>query len=139
MGMEDFVVTTAFDVRYVETDAMGIVHHSAYIVWFEEGRSAWFRERLRDPRGYALIEADGYAMALTDVSARYVSPARFGDRVEVHTWVSSVRSRGLTVDYEISHADSGAMLCKGSTRHLCLNRDGAVVRIPDRWIARLSL
>lgn len=34
------VVTTSFRVRYAETDAMGIVHHAAYMVWFEAGRGA---------------------------------------------------------------------------------------------------
>ena len=38
------VAETKFHVRYAETDQMGIVHHSAYIVWFEEGRSAWSRQ-----------------------------------------------------------------------------------------------
>lgn len=139
MMSADFVVETAFDVRYVETDMMGIVHHSAYIIWFEEGRSAWFRARLDDPRGYALIEADGYFMALTDVSARYVAPARFGDRIKVRTWVSAVRSRGLTVSYEICNAVTGKLLCKGETSHLCLDRDGNVVAIPESWVARLLL
>lgn len=139
MQSTDAVVETVFGVRYVETDMMGIVHHSAYVVWLEEGRSAWFRERLNDPRGYALIEADGYAMALTDLSARYLAPARYGDRVRVRTWVSDVRSRGLTVSYEIHDADSEKLLCKGQTRHLCLDREGQVVAIPEHWLARLGL
>jgi acyl-CoA thioester hydrolase len=124
-------------VRYVESDMMGIVHHSAYIIWFEEGRSAWFRRRLDDDRGYALIEADGYFMALTDLRARYVAPAHFGDRVRVRTWVSAVRSRGLTVSYEIHNDASGTLLCRGETSHLCLDREGSVVAIPEHWAAKL--
>ena len=30
-------------VRYVETDMMGVVHHSNYFRWFEMGRVAWLR------------------------------------------------------------------------------------------------
>ena len=33
------VVETEFHVRYAETDAMGVVHHATYLVYFEEGRS----------------------------------------------------------------------------------------------------
>ena len=32
----EFVETT-INVRYAETDQMGIVHHASYIVWLEEG------------------------------------------------------------------------------------------------------
>jgi hypothetical protein len=51
------VAETTFHVRYAETDQMGIVHHSAYIVWFEEGRSAWSRQV---GRPYADFERAGY-------------------------------------------------------------------------------
>jgi acyl-CoA thioester hydrolase len=33
-------VTVTVDVRFAETDAMGVVHHAAYIVWLEMGRVA---------------------------------------------------------------------------------------------------
>ena len=45
-----YVCEITFHVRYAETDKMGIVHHAAYLVWFEEGRSAlhsWPRIELR--------------------------------------------------------------------------------------------
>lgn len=137
MERKPFAVETTFPVRYAETDAMGIVHHGAYLVWFEEGRSAWFRERLSDPRGYALVEEEGYFFAVTDVNARYVAPARYGDRVSVRTWISAVRSRGFTVSYRVSNADTGVLLARGSTTHICLNRQGKVVAIPPHWAAKL--
>ncbi|MCD6285378.1 MAG: acyl-CoA thioesterase [Anaerolineae bacterium] len=130
-------VETDFDVRYAETDAMGIVHHSAYIVWFEEGRSAWFRERLADHRGYALMEDEGYFFAVTGVSARYVAAARYGDRIRVRTWISAVRSRGMTVSYRVSNVATGQLLCKGQTTHVCLDQHGHVVAIPVHWAAKL--
>ncbi|MGC9347660.1 MAG: acyl-CoA thioesterase [Anaerolineae bacterium] len=137
MERETFVVETTFSVRYAKTDAMGIVNHAAYILWFEEGRSAWFRERLGDPRGYALIEDEGYFLMVTDVSARYVASARFGDRIRVRTWISAVRSRGFTVSYRITNADTGTLLTKGRTTHVCVNQHGRVVPIPPHWSAKL--
>ena len=60
-----FIVETIFNVRYAETDAMGIVHHSAYVVWLEEGRSAWFRERLQDAAGLC-FDGSGWLCARGD-------------------------------------------------------------------------
>ena len=51
------VFETTFHVRYAETDQMGVVHHAAYIVWFEEGRSAWMRAL---GSNYADFESAGY-------------------------------------------------------------------------------
>lgn len=130
-------VETTFGVRYAETDAMGIVHHSVYLVWYEEGRSAWFRERIGDPRGYALFEVEGLAFAVTEARARYVAPARYGDYVTVRAWPTAIRSRGFTMTYEVRQAATGALLNEGYTTHLCLNREGAVVAVPAMWAARL--
>ena len=51
-----FIAQTEFYVRYAETDAMGIVHHASYVVWFEEGRSTYARARGGD---YAEFERSG--------------------------------------------------------------------------------
>lgn len=131
-------VETIFNVRYAETDAMGIVHHSAYVIWLEEGRSAWFRERLKDPRGYALMEADGYALAVTDLQMRFLASARYGDRVRVRTWVTAVRSRIINVSYEIENAETGLCLLRAHSTHMCVDSATQVISIPRIWAEKLA-
>ncbi len=41
------VVSTTLRVRYGETDAMGIVYHTNYIIWFEVGRGEFSRPMVR--------------------------------------------------------------------------------------------
>ena len=57
--------TVALDipVRFAETDAMGVVHHSNYIVWFEAARVAWM-----DAAGmpYTEVAAGGNHFAVTE-------------------------------------------------------------------------
>jgi len=127
-----FLTETTFHVRYAETDAMGIVHHSSYIVYFEEARSDYTRQRGSD---YALFERDGFYLAVTEVNARYVKPARFGQQVTVRTWIESLQSRAMTFAYEIVDTASRATHVTGTTRHVCLNRAGAVTKIPEAWRA----
>jgi acyl-CoA thioester hydrolase len=124
------VVETTFHVRYAETDQMGVVHHSAYIVWFEEGRSEWSR---RSGRSYADFERAGYALAVSEVSARYLAPARYDQAVTVRTRVSQVRSRTIRFDYEVLDAETGQRLVTGFTAHICLDRQGKPARIPEAW------
>ena len=58
------VVETIFHVRYAETDQMGVVHHSVYPVWFEEGRSHWMRAM---GSNYAECEADGFVLSVSEL------------------------------------------------------------------------
>jgi acyl-CoA thioester hydrolase len=127
---EPTVVETTFYVRYAETDQMSIVHHAAYIVWFEEGRSAWLRAM---GSNYADFEASGLYLAASEVYARYLAPALYGRRVTVRTWAEEVRSRTLKFCYEIVDTESGQGLVSGYTRHICIDREGRVVRIPEEW------
>ena len=79
------------DVRYYETDQMGIVHHSNYIRYFECGRSD-----LLVKIGLPLteIEAAGVMMPIVSVECKYRTPARFGDnfRSEVRYIIRTVCS-----------------------------------------------
>ena len=124
------VVETTLHVRYAETDQMGVVHHSAYIVWFEEGRSAWMRAMGSD---YAELEASGLNLAISEVNARYIAPALFGRQVTVRSWIEAIRSRTVKICYEVVDAESRQTLATGCTRHICIDRQGKITRIPERW------
>lgn len=124
------VVQTTFHVRYAETDQMGIAHHASYIVWFEEGRSAWMRALGSD---YAEFEAEGLFLPVSEVYARYLAATSYGRQVTVRTWTEEVRSRTIKISYEVVDAENGQVLVSGYTRHVCTDRDGLVVRLPAKW------
>jgi acyl-CoA thioester hydrolase len=121
---------TTFHVRYAETDQMGIVHHCAYIVWFEEGRSALSRQA---GRPYADFERTGFVLAVSEVGARYLAPARYDQRVTVRARVSQVRSRIIRFDYQVLDTETGECLATGFSTHICLNDQGKPARIPEDW------
>lgn len=125
-----FVSETRLHVRYAETDAMGIVHHSSYIVWFEEGRSQYARARGSD---YATFERSGYYLTVAEVKARYLKPMTYGTQAIVRCWIESMGSRALTFGYEISNADTGIVSVTGETRHVCITHAGQVATLPDEW------
>mgnify|MGYP000089750914 CR=1 FL=1 len=122
------VVETTFRVRYAETDAMGVVYHAEYLVWFEVGRGEYFRAM---GQSYDEWEQRGYFLPVAEVYARYHAPARFGDLVTVRTWMEEIRSRSLTLGYEVCQAISRQCLVTGWTRHVCMNRQGQACRLPE--------
>ena len=123
-------VETSFPVRYAETDAMGVVHHASYLIFFEEGRSQFMRDKGTD---YALIEASGYRLPVTEVGVRYVGSLRYGDRVTVRTWLEENKSRRLSFAYEVRDSINDKLLVSGFTRHVWTDSGGKVTRMPARW------
>jgi acyl-CoA thioester hydrolase len=101
------------EVRYAETDQMGVVHHANYVVWFELART-----RLCALSGYhyAEIETMGYRLMVTGVEARFRRPARYGDVVRVVCWGERLGSRGVRFAYEVLKGDE--LLATGATEHV---------------------
>jgi acyl-CoA thioester hydrolase len=112
-------------VRYAETDAMGVVHHSNYVIWLEAARVEWLNQ-IGLP--YTQIEAQGLAFAVIEIGLTYRNPARFGDVVEIEAWLTEATSRTIRYQYRIWNCDR--LLVEGFTRHLCQDLHGKAVRIP---------
>ena len=129
------VSETTFHVRYAETDRMGIVHHAAYLVWFEEGRSAFIRER---GWSYAAIESSGYYLAAAELKAKYIQPAHYDQQVTVRCWIDDCKSRTVTFACEVVEAGDQQILFRASIKLICLNRQGQITRIPAAWSAWLD-
>jgi acyl-CoA thioester hydrolase len=122
------VVESKLRVRYAETDAMGVVYHANYLVWFEVGRGDFFRALGLD---YGEWEERGYFLPVSEAYARYVSPAGYWDLIAVRTWLEETRSRSVTLGYEVREAESERRLASGWTKHLCVDRQGGMRRIPQ--------
>jgi len=127
---------TEIRVRYAETDQMGIVHHSNYLVWFELGRSEFCRSR-----GFSYSEMEREAGALLVVAesyVRYKSPAYYEDILTIRTHVSEVRSRSIRFSYEVYRAADKTQIADGETLHFVTDRDKKVRTLPDVYRARLA-
>lgn len=133
MPPEDrFIAETRLRVRYQETDSMGIVHHSNYVTFLEEGRSDYARQR---GHPYSTFEKEGLYLAVTEVNVRYIKPAHYEQEIVVCSWITAMQSRGMSFSYEIVDATTRELLTTAQTRHICINEAGQVARLPDSWRA----
>ncbi len=129
------IIETTLRVRYAETDAMGVVYHANYLVWFEVGRGDYFRALHQD---YGEWEKMGYLLPVSEAYARYQAPASFGDLITVRTWLKESRSRSLTLGYKVCHASSQRSLVTGWTKHICVDRQGNARRLPEEMFHSLG-
>ncbi len=119
--------TVEVEVRYAETDQMGVVHHANYLVWFELARTRLCRE---SGFHYADIERLGYLLMVTGAELRYRRGAHYGDTVGVVCWLERMSSRGLRFAYEVRRGDD--LLAEGATEHLWVDKaSGKPCRTPE--------
>ena len=128
--MHGYGFSTEINVRFAETDAQGIAHHAAFVVWLEVARVAYLAEHAG---GYRAIREHGLEALTTAVEVRYHRAARFEDRLRV--WTRCVDLRGARFRYEYAVERAGDLVATGSTAHATV--DAATrrpVRVPA-WLA----
>ncbi|MBV8902521.1 MAG: acyl-CoA thioesterase, partial [Acidobacteriia bacterium] len=105
-------IETRFRVRYAETDQMGVVYYSNYLVWMEVGRVEWCKQNGCSYR--EMEQEDGILLAVAECQCRYLAPARFDDEILVKTWVERAHARLVTFAYAIELAGAERKLATGS-------------------------
>ena len=98
-----FISEKQVEVRYAETDQMGVVHHSSYIIWCELGRTQIVKDLGFD---YAELERSGYVSPVLDISVQYKKAMRYGQVATVRTWIESHGKLRTTYGYEILQMQS---------------------------------
>ncbi len=107
-----------FAVRYAETDQMGVVHHSHYPVYFEQGRTDFFIQHLKP---YSEFEAQGILAPVLSYQVEILGRAGYGDVLNVRTradWMKGVR---LQMSYQVDV--SGHPVARGSSLHALVGAD----------------
>jgi acyl-CoA thioester hydrolase len=121
--------------RFAETDAMRVVHHTEYFVWFEVARTELLRS-LGLP--YTEIQKRGFHIPLVEAMANYKAPARYDDEVEVKIQAGKVGRSSIRLDYEVTKLPGKELLCTGHTVHVLIGEDGKPKEIPADLRERLS-
>jgi len=125
---------TTIRVRYAETDQMGVVYHTNYIIWFEIGRTEWFRGLNQD---YKDLEDQNIILPVIDVHCRYIKSALYDDLITIRTQLKDLRGVRLTFHYEILREDTQELLAEGETTHAFVDKDRKPIRVkqyyPELW------
>lgn len=124
-------LTSRFDlqVRFCETDLMGIVHHANYLTYFEAGRVDWLHRR---GISYDTWTKQGIHLPVVETRLRYRKAARFDDALVVETTCALVTRVTVRFDYRILR--DGALLCEGDTLLACVGNDLLPKRIPSTMV-----
>lgn len=111
---------TEVRVRYQETDQMGVVYHTNYIVWFEVGRTHLIRQA---GLSYGELERRGILLPVVDVYCKYRSPARYEDEIKILTRIAELTPVKIQFAYEARRKSDEKLLANGRTTHMWVTRE----------------
>lgn len=113
------IVTKEIEVRYAETDQMGVVYHANYLVWMEVGRTSLIQEL---GFNYAEMEQEGILSPVMDIKASYKKPLHYGEKATIKTWIEEYDGLRVIYGYEILNPQ-GEVAVIGESRHVCVKKD----------------
>ncbi len=111
-------------VRFSDTDAGGIVHHSNFFRWLEEARLGLLRAM---GVSYRTIEDSGIHFPVTACSAEFRRSLRSEDEIEIALWLVGRSRARLDFRYEIRL--DGSVIATGNTTHALVNNAGRPIRL----------
>jgi acyl-CoA thioester hydrolase len=133
MQPADYPFTHRLRTRFAETDAMGVIHHAAFVPYLEEARAALL-EWLGHP--YALVRVeDGVDFSVLELYIHYRRPLRFGDDVDIAVAVDRVTRTTFEVPYLLTVG--GDVRSTAVTVHGSVDGEGRATRLPA-WMAEVA-
>ena len=121
-----------FRVRYAETDKMGVVYNSNYLIWFELGRV----ELMRDlGHCYRDLENDGYMLPVAEANCRFKDSAAYDDEILIRTRITRLRRSMMQFEYSVYRAEDSVLLATGGTTHFVTGFDKQRRPLADQYMA----
>ena len=125
----DYAFRHQVRVRFSETDAMGVVHHSRYLPYLEEARVAYLRAA---GHPYHETRDAGTDFAIIEQWVGYLQPLRFDEEVDVHLRLADLTRATFQMHYVLMVNDQ--VRASAVTAHSAVNHDGRPVRVPS-WLS----
>ncbi|MFT4416817.1 acyl-CoA thioesterase [Fredinandcohnia humi] len=113
------VSTKEVEVRYAETDQMGVVYHANYLVWMELGRTQLINDL---GFSYAGMESEGIISPVIDIQISYKKPLKYGQYAVVKTWIEHYDGLRVIYGYEILTPE-GDISVNATSSHVCVKKD----------------
>ena len=122
--------TISIRVRYPEVDAMGYLHHSRYLQYFEMGRIEFLRAL---GFSYADMEREGVFFVVTKAEIRFKAPAKYDEELTLTTRVE--RQTHVRFDHAYELRRGNTLLAEATTTIACVGRDGKLRAMPEALMA----
>ena len=123
------------EVYYEDTDMGGRVYYANYLKFVERARSKLLAKIGIDQRN--LLEKDGLYFIVKKISAEYLSPSFFGDKLLIKTHMLDIKKATLILGQKILRKDKTLFDCE--VKIALLNSRGKVTKLPNEIVNKMKL
>ncbi len=120
-------------IYYEDTDLAGLVYYANYLKFIERARSEWIRAIGIDQ---VALKSQGLVFVVRQLTADYLSPARYDDLLTIESRVDSLSPARLVLDQQVLR--DGALLFQAQVTLVCINQAGRPVRLPAALVAAMQ-
>lgn len=117
-------------VRYAETDKMGVVYHSNYLIYFEIGRTEFIN---KCGISYLEMEQMGIMIPLLESNCKYMQGAKYADELTVRTWIEELGAAKVRFNYSIVRESDEKEITKGSTLHVFVDNNFKIINLKKKF------
>ena len=114
------------EVRYVETDQMGIVYHANYLVWFEIGRTALMKFY---GFSYKELEKENVFLPVISLAINYKKPTYYEELLHIDTYISFPKMSQLEFSYQCFNENKD-LCCYATSKHIFINQQKKPIKTP---------
>lgn len=139
--MGDFVNKRRFIIDWAYCDPAGIVFNPRFFEFFDTSSWALFEAALGVKPNKMAETFDIVGVPLVDARAKFTIPTKFGDEVEIHSFVGEIGRSSFEVRHQIFI--DGKLAVDGSETRVWASLDPATGRLkakpmPDEVMAKLK-
>ena len=131
--MEREILKSSHTVMSFELDAFGHVNNAVYLNYLEKARNEFM---IAKGLGFTDFFKWKKFPVLIRAALEFKSPARAGDRLLIHGWISDHSATGFTLTYEIrdeATTSASRLILKGETVHVFVDESNRPTRIPSEF------
>jgi len=122
-------------IYYEDTDCGGVVYYANYLRYMERARTEYLASR-----GYSVkkLMDEGTIFMVLRVEVDYKSPARYGDIIEIETWVRDVTRVTMMFEHIMREKTSGRVFVVCRTKVVYVDKNGRPKRLPDDYVEKMK-
>jgi acyl-CoA thioester hydrolase len=122
-------------IYYEDTDCGGVVYYANYLRYMERARTEYLVSR-----GYSVkkLMDEGTVFMVLRAEIDYRAPARYGDTLEIETWVSDISRVTMVFNHAMKEKTSGRLIVECRAKVVYVDKDGKPKRLPEEYVERVK-
>lgn len=116
-------------LRYADSDQMGVIYHANYFSFYEQGRTKYLKDLGYE---YSDVEKNGIIFPIREVSGKFFKSITYGEEIHVITTVHKLTKVKTTYFHEIFNS-FGELKASGYTTVVCVDKlSFKVIKMDER-------